>query len=67
MIKTTYSEIQNYIKKKHGRVVKSCWIAHTKEICGLEPKRSHRRKGERLVPCPDDKLPWIKRHSDILI
>ena len=56
----TYSEIQNYIRKKHDRVVKTCWIAHAKEICGLNPKRSPRRKGKRMIPCPDDKLQWIK-------
>jgi len=38
MIKTTtYSEIQSYVRKKHGRVVKSCWIAHAKEIVDLTP------------------------------
>jgi len=57
---TTYTEIQNYVKKKHGKVVKTCWIAHAKEICGLEPKKSHNRMGKRVFPCPEDKLPWIK-------
>ena len=56
----TYTEIQNYVKKKHGKVVKTCWIAHAKEICGLEPKKSHRRFGKRVYPCPDNKLLWIK-------
>jgi len=56
----TYLEIQEYVKKRHSRTVKSCWIAHAKEICGLNPKRSHRRKGKRRVPCPDEKLEWIK-------
>jgi hypothetical protein len=56
----TYSEIQKYVKRKYGKVVKTCWIAHAKEICGLNPKRSKRRLGNRVYPCPDDKLPWIK-------
>jgi len=60
MGKATYLEIQEYIKKKHNRVMKTCWIAHAKEICNLNPKRSHRRKGKRVYPCPDDKLIWIK-------
>tara|TARA_Y100001936_G_C16001451_1_gene628141 strand:+ start:97 stop:336 length:240 start_codon:yes stop_codon:yes gene_type:complete len=60
MTKATYTEIQNYVQKKHGRVVKTCWIAHAKEICGLKPRRSHRRQGKRVYPCPDEKLPWIK-------
>jgi len=58
--KVTYAEIDEYVRKKHGRSVKSCWIAHAKEICGLNPRRSSRRKGRRLIPCPDEKLVWIK-------
>jgi|TARA_Y100001936_G_C16049519_1_gene656880 hypothetical protein len=60
MKKATYSEIQNYVQKKYGRVVKTCWIAHAKEICGLNPRRSPRRTGKRVYPCPDDKLKMIK-------
>lgn len=56
----TYSEIQDYVREKHGKVVKTCWIAHAKELCGLNPKLSSRRKGDRVYPCPDEKLPWIK-------
>jgi len=55
----TYEEIQNYVKKKYDRNVKSCWIAHAKEICGLNPKKSHLRIGKRVYPCPDEKLPWM--------
>jgi len=70
MIKTaTYPEIQSYVRKKHGRVVKSCWIAHAKEICGLNPRRSPRRKGKRMFPCPEEKLEWIKdafRHFSMI-
>ena len=66
---TTYKDIQNYIKKKYGTGVKDCWIAHAKEQCGLDPKRSPRRMGKRLFPCPDDKLPQIKdafRHFNMI-
>ena len=56
----TYKEIQVHVKKKHGKVVKSCWIAHAKEICGLNPRKSHRRIGKRIYPCPDEKLILIK-------
>ncbi len=56
----TYLEIQEFVKKKHGKTVKTCWIAHAKEICGLNPKRSHKRIGKRVYPCPDEKLIWIK-------
>jgi len=58
--KATYPEIEDYVKKKYGKIVKTCWIAHAKEICGLNPRRSPRRMGKRLVPCPDEKLVWIK-------
>jgi hypothetical protein len=57
---TTYSEIQAHVRKKHGKVMKTCWIAHAKEVYGLNPKRSKQRTGNRLHPCPDDKLLWIK-------
>jgi len=33
----TYKEVQEYIKKKYGFIVKTCWIAHVKEMCGLNP------------------------------
>jgi len=56
----TYEEIQNYIKKKYDRNVKSCWIAHAKEIYGLNPKKSHLRMGKRIHLCPEDKLSWMK-------
>jgi hypothetical protein len=65
----TYSDIQKYVKNKYGKVVKTCWIAHAKEICGLNPKRSHRRMGNRVYLCPDDKLEWIKdafRHFNMI-
>jgi len=57
---TTYLEIQEYVKKKHDRTIKSCWIAHAKEICGLNPRHSHRRMGKRVCLCPNEKLIWIK-------
>ena len=60
MQNATYLEIQQYVKKKHNRVMKTCWIAHAKEICGLNPRRSHMRTGKRVYPCPVDKLDWIK-------
>ena len=40
--------------------MQTCWIAHAKEICGLNPVKSYRRIGKRVKPCPDEKLPWIK-------
>lgn len=31
----TYREIQDDIRSKEGLVVKTCWIAHVKELNGL--------------------------------
>ena len=52
----TYKQIQGYVKHKYGYTPKTCWIAHAKELSGLLVKRSHRRSGERVYPCPADKL-----------
>ena len=58
----TYSEIQEYVKKKHGKSIKTCWIAHAKEKCGLHPAKAPNRQGKkRLVPCPDEKFELIKQ------
>lgn len=32
----TYKEIQKYVKDIHGFVPKTCWIAHMKEVCGID-------------------------------
>jgi hypothetical protein len=36
----TYKEIQEDIHKRYGRTVKTCWIAHVKELNGLKPRSS---------------------------
>jgi hypothetical protein len=58
----TYKQIQNYIKNKHSFLIKTCWIAHVKEICGLNPSIAHNRKSksEREHPCPPNKIKYIK-------
>lgn len=33
---------------------------YTKELSGLPVKRSHRRSGARVCPCPEDKLASIQ-------
>jgi hypothetical protein len=56
----TYLEIQNWVKSHHGFVPKTCWIAHCKDMCGLDPRRSPNRYGEaRTNPCPLDKTSAI--------
>jgi hypothetical protein len=58
----TYQEIQKCVKQQFGISIKSCWIAHVKELNGLEPRQAHNRKNSRKreVPCPDDKRPLIE-------
>jgi len=58
----TYKDIQEDIKKRHGRSVKTCWIAHVKELNGLKPKVSHNRisTNSRKVPCPETFRPIIE-------
>ena len=42
-------------------VVKTCWIAHAKEIYGLPIKNSPNRiSNSRKYPCPSDKINSIK-------
>jgi hypothetical protein len=58
----TYSEIQDYVKSKHGFIPKTCWIAHMKETCGIPVKQAHNRRStdKRVVPCPPEKKKAIK-------
>jgi hypothetical protein len=57
----TYTEIQEWIKKKYGYPVKTCWIADVKAKCGLPMRTAHNRKGKnRMVSCPKDRIKPIK-------
>ena len=58
----TYQEIQQDIKKRNGRSVKTCWIAHVKELNGLHPRIAPNRhsKIKREVPCPHKVRPLIE-------
>ena len=58
----TYNEIQDYVKQKNGFQPKTCWIAHMKELCGLNVKVAHNRHSleKREKPCPADKQDAIK-------
>ena len=54
---TTYKDIQAFIKNENGYTVKTCWIAHMKELHGLKPRVSARRisPDRRVHPCPENK------------
>ncbi|MED4206649.1 hypothetical protein [Neobacillus mesonae] len=59
----TYRQIQEYIKEKHGYSAKTCWIAHMKEVCGLNPRISPNRHSptSRVHPCPEARQQDIKQ------
>jgi hypothetical protein len=53
----TYKEIQAYVRNKFGYAPKTCWIAHVKEMCGLNPRPAPNRIGMgRRYPCEDKKV-----------
>jgi hypothetical protein len=52
----TNKQIQIWVHNEYGYQPKTCWIAHCKELSGLPVKRSHRRSGEKVYPCPEGKL-----------
>lgn len=58
----TYRQIQEDVKKRNDRTVKSCWIAHVKELNGLQPRIAPNRhsKSKREVPCPPEIRPIIE-------
>ena len=65
----TYKTIQNDVKKLHGRSIKASWIAHVKELNGLNLKSAPNRTSSspRKHPCPDWAKPLIedvmRRHN----
>lgn len=58
----TYKDIQADIKKQFSITVKTCWIAHVKEINGLSPRVAPNRlcPTERRYPCPENVRPLIE-------
>ena len=67
----TYKQIQDYVQRTYGYTVKTCWIAHVKEMCGLKPRKAWSRKDpeKRANPCPPAKIEPIKqafRHFEMI-
>jgi len=58
----TYKELKEYVKNKYGLNIKSCHIAHVKEMCGLELIKVKNRTeyNYRKNPCPKHKIEPIK-------
>ncbi len=54
----TYKDIQDWVRKNHNFVPKTCWIAHCKELNGIVVNTS--RTTPRQVPCPLFKQPYIE-------
>lgn len=59
----TYREIQNYVKTHYNCAVKTCWIAHVKELNGMQLRVAHNRVStqERQFPCPNEKRVMIEQ------
>lgn len=58
----TYREIQADVRRRHGRTIKTCWIAHVKELNGLDlrPAPNRQLAVTRVNPCPPDVRPLIE-------
>ena len=66
----TYKEVQQWVKTNYGFVPKTCWIAHCKDILGLEPRKApNRQSSVRTNPCPPEKKDAIVKafkHYDMI-
>lgn len=58
----TYDQVQEYVRAHYGRTVKTCWIAHVKELNGLPVRTAPNRFSleSRENPCPDRFRPMIE-------
>ena len=58
----TYREIQDDVKDRTGRNVKTCWIAHVKAMNGFEMRSAPNRQSpdSRVHPCPPQFRPLIE-------
>jgi hypothetical protein len=58
----TYKEIQDDIRRQHKCTVKTCWIAHVKELNGLPLRQAPNRYSltHRENPCPNNVRPLIE-------
>ncbi|MBR9830073.1 MAG: hypothetical protein GYB41_15790 [Oceanospirillales bacterium] len=58
----TYKNIQDDVKASHGISIKTCWIAHVKELNGLPLCKANNRisENDRKYECPDKVRPIIE-------
>ena len=45
----TYKEIQEYIRNEKGYMAQTCWIAHTKSLCGIQTRNAPNRISENKI------------------
>ena len=58
----TYAQAQMIYKERHGRTVKTCWIADIKRRHGKTKCQASNRIGPRpKYPCPGDVRPDLER------
>ena len=67
----TYRRIQAWVQDQYRWQPKTCWIAHCKELAGLDRRDAPNRRGrDRCNPCPQKKRDAIFkafRHFTMLI
>ena len=58
----TYRNIQDDIKGSHSISIKTCWIAHVKELNGLPLRKANNRisENDRKYECPEEIKPIIE-------
>ena len=58
----TYKQIQDDVRSRYNRAVKTCWIAHVKELNGLATRKAPNRQStdRRVAPCPERVRPLIE-------
>ncbi len=66
--KGVYKPTSDWVKENYGFTIKTCWIAHVKEMCGLNPTKAANRLDptKRANPCPAQKIEPIKEAFRVL-
>ena len=60
----TYSQAQDLYRKRHGKVIKTCWIADVLRSHGKTKRKAWNRIGSKpLYPCP----PNIKKQIETVL
>ena len=59
----SYRQVQEAYSRRHGRTVKTCWIADVKRKHGKTVRQAHNRidPAEPKYPCPDDIYPKLEK------